>query len=113
MSSALDALMGGGAPPMGGMGGGPAAPQPQGGGTPGQPDSPDAEQALQDAIDALHAFIVAEQDDQDKAVATKALATLQGIFGGRQKQDEAAQGITPAHKSMGRAVQSASGGYGG
>lgn len=118
MSSMLDSLMGGagaGGPapdPMSGAAPG-GAPQ-SAGGTPGQPDSPDAEQALSDAIDALTQFMAVEEDDQDKAVAAKALATLQGIFGGRQKQDEAASGITPAHKAMGRAMKSqGAGGYGG
>ena len=83
-------------------GGGP--PGQTGGGRPGEPDNPDAESALQDAIDGIHAFLQAEEDDQDKAIAAKCLAQLQGIFGGRQKQDEAAQGITPAHKAMGRAM---------
>jgi hypothetical protein len=46
----------------------------------------------------------AEEDDADKAVAAKCLANLQAIFGGRQKQEESAQGITPAHKAMGRAL---------
>lgn len=89
--------------PQGGPpGGGP--PGQTGGGVPGKPDNPDAESALQDAIDAIHAFLQAEEDDQDKATASKCLAQLQAIFGGRQKQDEAAQGITPAHKAMGRAM---------
>ena len=117
MSSIQDLLGGaGGAGPMGGPpdGGGvplpppvpgPPPPAPGGaGGQPGQPDNPDAEDALQGAIEAIQAFLAAEEDDQDKAVAAKCLAQLQGIFGGRQKQDEAAQGITPAHKAMGRAM---------
>lgn len=115
MSSILDAL-GGGAPPAppgaGGVAQGAPAPAPQGGGTPGQPDTPDAEQALQTALDALMSFMDMEEDDQDKAVVAKCLASLQGIFGGRQKQDEAAQGITPAHKAMGRAMSGAGGGGG-
>lgn len=122
MSSMLDSLMGGagaGGPAPAPMGPSGPAPVPGGdtqggGGTPGQPDSPDAEQALSDAIDALTQFMAVEEDDQDKAVAAKALATLQSIFGGRQKQDEAASGITPAHKAMGRAMKSqGAGGYGG
>lgn len=128
--SIMDVLGGGGGgppgagpagPPMGGGGGLPPAPPPgllgalggppgggppgqTGGGVPGQPDNPDSESALQQAIDAIHSFLQSEEDDQDKAIAAKCLAQLQGIFGGRQKQDESAQGITPAHKAMGRAM---------
>ena len=117
MSSALDALMGGAGAggPMapGGPAPGGAAPGPQdaGQGVPGQPDNPDAETALQNALDALMSFMDAEQDDQDKAVVAKCIAQLQSIFGTRQKQNEAAQGITPAHKAMGRAMSG--GGAGG
>jgi hypothetical protein len=118
MSSIMDMLgagaAGGAAPPD--LGGGAAAPpgaDPASGGQPGQPDNPDAESALQSAIDAITQFLSAEQDDQDKAVAAKCLAQLQSIFGGRQKQDEAAAGITPAHKAMGRAMSSGAGAGGG
>lgn len=101
-------------PPGLDLGGGGPAPG-GGGGTPGEPDNPDSEAALQDAIDAIHAFLTSEEDDQDKAIASKCLAQLQGIFGGRQKQEEAAQGITPAHKAMGRAMskRAPAGGPGG
>ena len=105
------APMGGPPPEMGGpppegapMGAPPPGLDGGGGGTPGQPDNPDSESALQGAIDAIHAFLQAEEDDSDKAVAAKCLAQLQGIFGGRQKEEESAQGITPAHKAMGRAM---------
>jgi len=111
MSSIMD-LLGGAGGPQGPDGGGPAGPPPPppahrggGGGVPGKPDNPDAEQALSDVIDGLHAFLQAEQDDGDKAIAAKCLAQLQAIFGTRQKQHEAAAGITPAHKAMGRAMR--------
>lgn len=95
----LPAQAGGGALPSGG-----------GGGVPGQPDNPDAEAALKAAIDSIHTYLSAEEDDQDKSVAAKCLAQLQGIMGTRQKQDEAALGTTPAHKAMGRAAKSSGGG---
>lgn len=113
--SIMDAL--GGLPGVGGnpSAGGPFAPG-QGGGTPGMPDNPDAEQALQQAIDGLHTFLSVEEDDQDKATAAKCLASLQSIFGSHQKQSEAASGVTPAHKAMGRAYKrggAQGAGYGG
>ena len=106
----IASLLGGGGPmggsPMGGAGGA------GGGGAPGQPDSPQAEQDLQTAIRALHSFMQTEQDDQDKTVAAKCLASLQGIVGGRAAQDDAALGTTPAHKAVRRATQSAQQGQG-
>lgn len=84
-----------------------------GGGTPGQPDNRDAEQALNDLIDAAHRFVAAEEDDTDKNVVAKILALATGITAGRQKQDEAAMGTTPAHKAVSRAVGKAGGGAGG
>lgn len=95
MSSILDAL-GGGAAPDPSQGGG-------GGGQPGAPDNPDAESDLSDAIAALHSFLQNEQDDADKSVASACLAKLQSILGNRQKAEESAAGITPAHKAMSRA----------
>lgn len=102
---------GGGTPasimvPQGGDAGGGGA----GGGTPGQPDNRDAEQALTDAIDAIHRFIAAEQDDADKNVGAKLLALATSITAGRQKEKEAAMGVTPVHKAVGRAMQSQGGG---
>lgn len=116
MSNMLDALMGG-AGAGGGAGAPPApaaaAPPGGGGGQPGAPDNPDAESALQSAIDGITQFLQSEEDDSDKAVAAKCLAQLQSIFGGRQKQNEAAAGVTPAHKAMGRAMSGASAGSAG
>lgn len=100
MSSILDQLGGGAAA------GGPAGPSGGGAGIPGQPDNPDAQQDLSDAIDALKSFLDNEEDDQDKSVAAACLAKLQTILGTRQKQDEAAAGVTPVHKAMGRAYSS-------
>jgi hypothetical protein len=84
-----------------------------GAGIPGKPDNPDAASALKSAVDALHAAFAAEEDDQDRAAIAKALTAVQSIMGGRQKQDEAALGTTPAHKAMARATRSQGGAAGG
>lgn len=84
-----------------------------GGGTPGQPDSPDSEQALKDLIDAAHRFIQGEQDEADKNVGAKILTLATSITSGRQKEKEAAMGVTPTHKAVGRAMRKSAGAGGG
>ncbi len=115
----MAALLGGGGagaaaagPPQsiplpGGDAGAGAVPPGGGGGVPGQPDNPDSEQALADAIDAIHRFIQSEEDEADKNIGAKILALATSITAGRQKETEAAQGITPVHKAVGRAVKKA------
>lgn len=41
-------------------------------------------------------------DDVDSHVATKCIAAIQGVLATNQKNDEAALGVTPAHKSLAR-----------
>lgn len=92
-------LGGGGAPNAGGP------PQGAGGGTPGEPDNPIAEGALKRAIAAVEVYMKAEQDEQDKHMAAKVMAQLQGLMAGRQKQADAAMGTSPALAFVRRQAQ--------
>jgi len=105
MASPLEALLGAGAPA--GTAGPPqqiAVPAGPAGAIPGQPDTPEAAEALQNAIDALDAYMRAERDPQDRAVAAKCLAQLHGLMGGRQKEADAAMGTSPALKFVRRTL---------
>ena len=53
-------------------------------------------------------------DDIDTATIHKALSTIQGVLATSQKNMEAAQGTTGAHKAMAKQIQGiASEAYGG
>mgnify|MGYP001576015129 CR=1 FL=1 len=70
---------------------------------------PESDQELLDLIrQALMKMINNVDDEIETATLTKILALIQGIPAGRQKQDEAALGATPALKSLRRNV---GGGY--
>ena len=121
--------MGPGGPPMPpeammgllGPGGGPTPPPglmepPMGeeagpGGTP--PDSSQdmsPEDHLREAIEHAQQALVGEEDDPTSGELSKAISSLYRIFAQRQKEDEAALGVTPAHKGMARAYGKTQGG---
>ena len=105
MSSIMDSLAGG-APPMPDSGS-------QSGGDQSVPDPSNTEEALRFIVDYLREVATNEADDGDTSIIDKAMTQLSSLFAGRQKQNEAAQGITPAHKAMGRAMASSQGSGGG
>jgi hypothetical protein len=58
---------------------------------------------LRQAIEHAQQALVGEEDDPTSAELAKAVNSLYRIFAQRQKEDEAALGVTPAHKGMARA----------
>ena len=94
-----------GAPLLGAPGG-------AGGGMPGAADNQSAEAALKQAAKALQAALNAEQDPEDKALIAKLLQGVHGLEAGRQKEQDAAMGLSAQHKFIRRQVQSASSGPG-
>src|SRR5262245_45933108 len=103
MSSGLDAILGGSTAPTPTISvpGSPPGPD-GGGGTPGSPDNASAAQALSEAIDAVARYLEAESDPVDKATASRCLAQLHGLMGGRAKDEDAAMGTTPQHRFLRR-----------
>ncbi len=81
-------------------GGGPGGPPDQG----GDQLSDDPVTLLNEVIDRLSHYIDVETDDIDKQTILKALTTIQGVNAKDQKEAEAAQGTTPAHKGMAKAI---------
>jgi hypothetical protein len=77
----------------------------------------DPEDLLRTAVDALTQFAALPPDvtdDIDTATIHKALSTIQGVLATSQKNMEAAQGTTGAHKAMAKQIQGiASEAYGG
>jgi hypothetical protein len=82
-----------------------------GAGRPGAPDNAAAEAALNAMIDAAHTFLRNEEDDQDKAIITQCLHQAQKLLGTRQKQQEAALGVTDVHRGVRRAIKRGRAGY--
>lgn len=94
----LAALLGGGAP----MGAAPMGAPPQQGGMPATDDlSP--EDNVRAAIAHAQKALEGDDDDLESADIVKALSALYKVMGGRQKEQEAAMGTSPAVKGLARA----------
>ena len=66
---------------------------------------------LADARDALKAAFDAADDDLEKKSIVVAIKAVQDLFAKAQQEEEAAGGVTPAIKGMGKAL-AAGGGLG-
>lgn len=71
---------------------------PEGGGAPSGPD------ALRAALEMVAAYQADEQDDIDLEQAEKIRTLIQSLLAKQQKEQEAAMGVTPAIRGMGRAL---------
>jgi hypothetical protein len=100
-------LGGGGLPPelMAALSGGPGGPPPGGPPTDGGGFPDDEVGLLRGAFDHLSRYLDVANDDADKAVIAKAIAQIQGVFAKDQKEQEAAGGVTPAHRGMAKALR--------
>ena len=92
----LMAALAGGGPNGGPGGGGPGAP------SEGSQRSPT--DVLGDMRDLAMEYLEVEQDDIDKKVGAKILHDIQSLFAKNQQDQEAAQGVTPAHRGMAKAL---------
>lgn len=77
-------------------------------GQPGGSQTPAELEKLNAAAQAMHEYIAIETDPQDQASGAKILALIQGMLGGREKEQDAALGISPALKFVQRQQRSAS-----
>lgn len=93
-----------------GMGGPPPGMMPPGGAPQGAPSGPpggggppiDPVEHIRTAIEHVQAAVIGEPDDPDSQALARVLAALYQILAGRQKEQEAAMGTSPAIKAMSR-----------
>lgn len=65
--------------------------------------------SLRDAISSLQAYLEAEQDDEDLALATKLVAQVQQLLAKNQKETDTAMGFGPGEKFLRKQTQRAGG----
>lgn len=100
---------------LSGLGGGapeePAAPAPEEEAPPSITSSPSGDHldSLRDAISSLQAYLEAEQDDEDLALATKLVAQVQQLLAKNQKETDTAMGFGPGEKFLRKQTQRSGG----